>query len=89
MSTVYQQVIERALALPPSERVALAETMLESVGENEVETIGPEEWEAAWKTEVKRRLQKVEQGSAKVYSWDDVDQRLIQKLNSAKMSGHD
>lgn len=45
MSTGYQQVMERALALSASERVALAETMLESVGEEETETLSPEEWE--------------------------------------------
>ena len=83
MSTGYQQVRERALALSASERVALAETMLESVGEQETETLAPDEWESAWKAEVQRRLQRVEQGVAKVSSWDEVEQRLNHKLNTA------
>lgn len=66
MSTGYQLVRERALALSASERVALADTMLESVGEEEVETLPPDAWESAWKAEVQRRLHRVEQGIAKV-----------------------
>ncbi|MFT3882740.1 MAG: addiction module protein [Gemmatales bacterium] len=89
MSTGYQQVRERALALSASERVALAETMLESVGEDETETLAPSEWESAWRAEVQRRLQLVEQGIARVSSWDEVEQRLNHKINSAKTSGHD
>ena len=89
MSTGYQQVMERALALSASERVALADTMLESVGDEEAETLTSEEWESAWKAEVQRRLQQVEQGIAKVYSWDEVEQRLNYKLNTANTSGHD
>ena len=89
MSTGYQQVRERALALSASERVALAETMLESVGEEETETLAPNEWESTWKAEVQRRLQRVEQGIAKVSSREEVEQRLNQKLNTAKISGHD
>ena len=89
MSTGYQLVREWALALSASERVALAETMLESVGEEETETLAPDEWESAWSAEVQRRLQRVEQGIAKVSSWDEVEKRLNHKLNTAKTSGHD
>lgn len=89
MSTEYQQVIEQALALPASERVALAETMLESVGDEEAETLTHEEWEAAWKTEVERRLRQVEEGTAKVHTWDEVEVRLTNKLEAAKTSRHD
>jgi len=76
MSTGYEQVMERALALSPTERVTLRESMLESVGDEETEALAPEEWESLWKAEVQRRLQRIEQGAAKVYSWDEVEQRL-------------
>jgi putative addiction module component (TIGR02574 family) len=88
MSTGYQQIVKQALALSPLERVALAESMLDSVGEEETETLAQEEWESMWKAEVQRRLQRVQQGTAKVYSWDAVEQRLNRKLEAANNSSH-
>lgn len=89
MSNSYQQIMEHALSLPATERVALAEIMLESVGEQEIETLSQEEWDAAWKVEVKRRLDRIEQGTVKFYSWDEIEQRLNHRLNSAQTNGHD
>ena len=76
--------LKESRAARESERVALAEIMIESVGDEEAETLTHEEWESAWKAEVQRRLQRVEQGIAMVYSWDEVEQRLNHKLNTAQ-----
>jgi putative addiction module component (TIGR02574 family) len=89
MSTSYQQLIESALALPASERVTLAEALLDSVNDDEAERLTGEEWEAAWKSEVQRRLDSVAAGTTRLHTWESVEERLNQKLTNAQNARHD
>lgn len=65
------EILKDALALPIEERAALAGSLLESL-ETEVD----EDAEAAWATEVNRRLAELDGGAVKTVPWTEVRRRL-------------
>ena len=60
MSTLAEELSRKALALPPEERVWLAEELLATVQEVDAEV------EAAWDEEIKRRIAEIDSGAAKL-----------------------
>jgi putative addiction module component (TIGR02574 family) len=62
-----QAIIEAALALPESERMALVTPLLESLGS---ETDGLDE--DAFVRELRRRTAEIDQGTAGLVSWDEL-----------------
>ena len=54
-------LLEEALAIPPGDRVSLAEALLASIDEEK------EDVKLAWQDEVKYRMQSVAEGHAKLY----------------------
>ena len=67
MSSRYTNVTEEALALPQSEQLKLARTLLEKV-----EAVGEVGSEAAWDEEIERRIQKIDAGLATGRPFADV-----------------
>lgn len=65
----------QALALEPTERLQLANRLIDSVE-------GPEDpdWTAAWSTELDRRAAEVESGAVSCRSWEDVRADLLLRL---------
>jgi len=66
MSNLVEELSQRALELPPEERVRLAERLLATVHE-----IHPDV-EAAWDEEIKRRLAEIDNGTARLIPAEEV-----------------
>ena len=66
MSDLVEELSHRARALPPEERVRLAEALLASVQEPDAEV------DAAWAEEIKRRIAEIDSGKAKLIPADEV-----------------
>ncbi len=66
---------EQLLALPPEDRIALAEVMLLSVGPAYYASV-----EAAWLAEVKDRVQAFDEGRMKTYSLEESRRYLEEKF---------
>jgi len=68
------EILKDALALPTEARAALAESLLESL-DTEVD----EDAEAAWASEINRRVAELETGVLRPIPWADVRRRLAQR----------
>ncbi len=66
MSSLIDELSRKARALPPEERIRLAEELISSVQDSD------EEIEAAWAQEIERRLEEVENGTAKLIPAEEV-----------------
>ena len=60
MSDLVDELSRKARALPPEERVRLAEELLATVQEVDPEV------EAAWDEEIRRRIEEIDSGKAKL-----------------------
>ena len=65
------EILKEALALPTEARVALAGSLLDSL-DTEVD----EDAEAAWATEINRRVAELDSGGVKPVPWAEVRRRL-------------
>lgn len=66
MTTLVDELSQKALALPAEERVRLAERLLATVHAVDVEV------EAAWDQEIQRRLAEIDNGTAKLIPAEEV-----------------
>lgn len=66
MTTLVDELSQKALELPPEERVRLAEKLLATVRELDAEV------EAAWDQEIQHRLAEIDNGTAKLIPAEDV-----------------
>ena len=67
----YEEIINAAMALPPSTRAMLAEHLLESLdAENQTEI------DALWAEEAERRARELEDGTVKAIPGEEVMNRL-------------
>ena len=66
MSTLAEELSHRARALPPEERIWLAEELLATIHEEDAEV------EAAWDVEIKRRVAEVDDGTARLIPAEEV-----------------
>lgn len=66
MSTLVEELSQKARQLPPEERIQLAEEPLATVQEVDSEV------EAAWDKEIRRRLTEIENGTAKLIPAEEV-----------------
>jgi len=69
-TTLVEELSRRARDLSPEERVQLAEEILATVHDLD------DEANAAWDSEIKRRIAEVESGAAKLISAEEVFARL-------------
>ena len=67
MATELERVVEQALSLPGLERLSVARRILESV-----EPQASEEVERAWEEEIVKRVEKIDSGTAKFRSWEEI-----------------
>ena len=65
------EILKEALALPTEARAALAGSLLDSL-----DTDVDEDAEAAWATEVTRRVAELDGGTVKTVPWAEVRRRL-------------
>jgi putative addiction module component (TIGR02574 family) len=66
MSDLVDELSRKARALPPEERVRLAEELLATVQEVDPEV------EAAWDEEIRRRIEEIDSGKAKLILAEEV-----------------
>jgi putative addiction module component (TIGR02574 family) len=67
MPKALQEVAKEAMDLPPRQRLALAEFLLESADE----VVDPEA-EAAWDTEIRNRIRAIDEGRVTGIAYEDV-----------------
>jgi putative addiction module component (TIGR02574 family) len=75
MSRSAQQVLEDARQLPPGDLDWLIGELLQA-GDGSTDA----EIDAAWKTEVERRVAQSESGTSATYSWEEVEAPLRARL---------
>jgi hypothetical protein len=80
MSPSAQRILEEALQLPPDELDWLVESLL-------VKDKGPgdAEIEAAWDSEIKRRLEEIDSGAVEMIPLENVLGRMDARLKSRKL----
>lgn len=65
------ELLRRAMELPPEARAALAGSLLQSL-ESPVDA----DAEAAWATEIERRIAQLDDGSATPVNWEDARRKI-------------
>lgn len=76
MSRTFVDLWKEASELSEKDRADLAGLLIESL-EGEPD----EDVEAAWAAEIERRVAEVEAGTVKTIPWEEVRQRLLDRLN--------
>ena len=71
MTAGAKKVLQDALALPSDERVLVAEELFDSVDVDEAH----EELDAAWRSEILRRVEQVRSGEVEPVSWEAARER--------------
>jgi putative addiction module component (TIGR02574 family) len=66
------EVLKDALALPPEARAALIGSLVDSL-----DTDVDEDAEEAWREEIRRRLEEIDNGAALLVPWDEARRRLL------------
>jgi putative addiction module component (TIGR02574 family) len=69
MSSTLEQLTAQALTLPPEQRAALAETLLDSI--EPPPPLSPE-----WEAEIARRIAEVDRGEVTCRPWSEVMQEM-------------
>jgi putative addiction module component (TIGR02574 family) len=77
--TEASRILDAALELPEAERAELAAILMDSIGDGS----SPEEIQAAWIAEAKRRLAAIERGESTPVPLDDMMARLRAKVRRA------
>ena len=70
------ELLTHALKLPPEARAALADSLLDSL-DTEID----EGAEAAWRSEIERRVHALDSGEVQTIAWDDVRRQIRNRLN--------
>jgi putative addiction module component (TIGR02574 family) len=77
MSRTFTELWREAAELTEEERASLAGLLIESLeGEPDPDA------EAAWAAEIEKRVTELDAGTAKTIPWEQVRQRLIDRLNA-------
>jgi putative addiction module component (TIGR02574 family) len=83
MSTDAESLYQAAMKLPEDERFLLANRLLETV-EDEREP----GYEEAWAAEITRRMEEVENGTAEMIPWEEVQAKLYEGLDESPDTPH-
>jgi len=77
MAKDFKDVFRDATELSEQDRAALAGLLIESLeGEPDPDV------ETAWAAEIERRVAELDAGTVKTIPWDEVRQRLLDRLNA-------
>jgi putative addiction module component (TIGR02574 family) len=69
------ELLQKALTLPEEERTALVRSLIDSL-----EVVVDQGTERAWDEEIARRIADLDSGKAKTVSWEEVRQRISNRL---------
>jgi putative addiction module component (TIGR02574 family) len=78
MSPEIDELLQKAMSLPPEARAELASTLIDSL-----DPMIDEDADAAWQREIASRMEEIESGKAKTIPWRE-DQRKGQALRHGK-----
>ncbi len=78
MTPEVSRLLEQALALSVEEQEALATSLISNLGGKVDEGV-----QAAWETEIARRISELDSGKARTVPWQEVRQRNLAKLPHA------
>ncbi len=81
--TAFEALLAQALQLPDDERGKLAARLLGSL-EPDGDELSPEEWEAAWSTEIDRRIREVREGSVQPVDGADARAQVRAALDALR-----
>jgi putative addiction module component (TIGR02574 family) len=77
MPKTFNEIFREAADLPEHDRATLAGLLIDSLeGEPDLGV------EAAWTAEIERRLAEVDAGTVTTVPWEEVRQRLLDRLNA-------
>jgi len=79
MDAATETLFEQALALPPDDRRDLATRLIDSLGINSLDEVNPdtpEEIEAVWAAEIRRRIADIDSGRTKMLSLEEFRRRM-------------
>lgn len=79
MSAEADELLKKAMALPPEERGTLAASLIDSLEEGSELDLDAE---AAWQQEVVRRMEEIESGKVKAVPWLEVKRRAREMFQS-------
>jgi len=79
MSPELDELLKRAMALPPEDRAAMASSLIESLNEAVDEDV-----EAAWNEEIKRRVDDIRSGRVKTIPGEQVLRELAEEFPDAE-----
>ena len=71
METQPKQVLDIALSLPENDRAKIAASLIRSL-----DTSPDSKTDAAWASEIERRVRSIDDGSVELESWDSVMAKL-------------
>ncbi len=77
MAKDFSEIFREAATLPEHDRATLAGLLIDSL-EGEADS----DVEAAWAVEIQKRVAEVEAGTVKTIPWEEVQQRLLARLNA-------
>ena len=75
MTNEVSKLLQKALSLSIEEQEALAESLISSLGDKVNEDV-----QAAWKTEIARRVAELDAGKVQTIPWSEVRRRNLAKL---------
>jgi len=79
MTQQARELMQKALALPEGERMALIRALIESLDDATDADV-----ERAWDEEISRRIADLDSGRARTVSWQEVQQRITARLEHGK-----
>ena len=75
MTNEVSKLLQKALSLSIEEQQALAESLISNLGDKVDDDV-----EAAWETEIARRITELDSSAAKTVRWSEVRKRNLAKL---------
>ena len=75
MSAAAKEILEAALKLPPEERERLVEELVASLPSD----FASKDIEQSWLTEISRRSDEIDAGTAEILEWSDVQAQIAQR----------
>jgi len=79
MTREANDLLRKALDLPPEDRAELAGSLIESLDVGEDENV-----QEAWNEEIRRRIEELDSGKAKTIPWAEVRRRVAAKLGDER-----
>lgn len=79
MTQEADELLKKALTLPPKDRATLAGSLIDSLDE-----VDESSAQNAWNDEIARRIEELDSGKAKTIPWDEVRRRVAAKLKNGQ-----